>query len=112
MPAFFWVKLRVSGDTIKCVARGSAQTEVEHHEIADIWKNRRVRVIGTIYYKALGQITQVECDAAQFLPPIALVEVLARNRAGGVDDQKVRDFFDNDYILLVNVDKHLGDFAR
>lgn len=43
---------------------------------------------------------------------IALVEVLARNRAVGVDDQKVRDFFDNDYILLVNVDKHLGDFAR
>jgi predicted nucleic acid-binding protein len=43
---------------------------------------------------------------------LALVEVLARNRASGVDDQKVRDFFDNDYILLVNVDKHLGDFAR
>ena len=43
---------------------------------------------------------------------IALVEVLARNRTSGVDDQRVRDFFDNDYILLVNVDKHLGDFAR
>lgn len=43
---------------------------------------------------------------------IALVEVLARNRTSGIDDQKVRDFFDNDYILLVNVDKHLGDFAR
>ena len=44
--------------------------------------------------------------------PIALVEVLARNRTSGIDDQRVRDFFDNDYILLVNVDKHLGDFAR
>jgi predicted nucleic acid-binding protein len=43
---------------------------------------------------------------------IALVEVLARNRTSAIDDQKVRDFFDNDYILLVNVDKHLGDFAR
>jgi predicted nucleic acid-binding protein len=43
---------------------------------------------------------------------IALVEVLAHNRASGIDDQKVRDFFDNDYILLVNVDKHLGDFGR
>jgi predicted nucleic acid-binding protein len=43
---------------------------------------------------------------------ITLVEVLARNRAGGIDDQKVRDFFDNDCILLVNVDKQLGDFAR
>jgi hypothetical protein len=43
---------------------------------------------------------------------IALVEVLARNRSSGIDDQRVRDFFDNDYILLVNVDKQLGDFAR
>ena len=43
---------------------------------------------------------------------ICLVEVLARNRSSGTDDQKVRDFFDNDYILLVNVDKQVGDFAR
>jgi predicted nucleic acid-binding protein len=43
---------------------------------------------------------------------IALVEVLARNRASQIDDQRVRDFFDNDYILLINVDKQLGDFAR
>src|SRR5260370_5351908 len=64
-----YVKLRVSGETIKCIARGSAQGEVEHHEISDIWKNKRVRVFGTIYYKALGQIIQVESDAAQFLPP-------------------------------------------
>jgi hypothetical protein len=40
---------------------------------------------------------------------IALVEVLARNRTSGIDDQRVRDFFDNDYILLVNVDKTLHD---
>jgi predicted nucleic acid-binding protein len=43
---------------------------------------------------------------------IALVEVLARNRASHFDDQRIRDFFDNDYIMLVNVDKHLGGFAR
>jgi predicted nucleic acid-binding protein len=43
---------------------------------------------------------------------LCLVEVLARNRALGTDDQKIRDFFDNDYILLVNLDKQLGDLAR
>jgi len=43
---------------------------------------------------------------------LCLVEVLARNRTSGVDDQVVRDFFDNDYILLVNLDKQVGDFAR
>lgn len=43
---------------------------------------------------------------------ISLVEVLSKNRAAGVDDQKVRDYFDNGYILLVNVDKLVGDQAR
>ena len=43
---------------------------------------------------------------------LCLVEVLARNRTSGVDDQTVRDFFDNDYILLVNLDKQVGDLAR
>jgi predicted nucleic acid-binding protein len=43
---------------------------------------------------------------------LCLVEVLARNRTSGIDDQKVRDFFDNDYILLVNLDKQVGDLAR
>lgn len=43
---------------------------------------------------------------------LALVEVISRNRAAGIDDQKVRDYFDNEYILLVNVDKQLGDYAR
>ena len=47
----------------------AATQAIEHHEIADIWKNKRVRVFGTIYYKALGQIFQVESDAVQFLRP-------------------------------------------
>jgi hypothetical protein len=64
-----YVKLRLDGEIIKCVARESARTEVERHEIADIWKNRRVRVLGTIYYRALGYITQLEADAVQFLRP-------------------------------------------
>jgi hypothetical protein len=62
----FWVKLRVSGDTIKCIVRRNAESEGEHREIADICKNRHVRVFGTIYYKAFGQITHVESDAVQF----------------------------------------------
>jgi hypothetical protein len=87
-----WVKLRVSGDTIKCITRGSAQTEVEHHEIADIWKNRRVRVFGTIYYKALGQITQVETDAVQFLRPREELprasEIVDENFTGGLKSEE------------------------
>jgi len=43
---------------------------------------------------------------------ISLAEVLCKNPLAGFDDQKVRDYFDNDYILLVGVDKRVGDRAR
>ena len=87
-----YVKLRVSGETVKCIARGSAQSEVEHHEIADIWKNKRVRVFGTIYYKALGQITQVESDAVQFLRPREELpganDIIDENFTGGLKSEE------------------------
>jgi hypothetical protein len=87
-----WVKLRVSGETIKCIARGTAQSEVERHEIAEIWKNKRVRVFGTIYYKALGQIMQVESDAVQFLRPREELprpsEIVDENFTGGLKSEE------------------------
>ena len=43
---------------------------------------------------------------------IALVEVICKNKDGSIDDQKVRDYFDNDYILLVSADKDVCDLAR
>ena len=43
---------------------------------------------------------------------IALVEVICKNKDASIDDQKVRDYFDNDYILLVSVDKDVCDLAR
>jgi hypothetical protein len=87
-----YVKLRVSGEIVKCIARGSAQSEVEHHEIADIWRNKRVRVFGTIYYKALGQITQVESDAVQFLRPREELpradDIIDENFTGGLKSEE------------------------
>jgi hypothetical protein len=87
-----WVKLRVSGETVKCIAQGGAQTEVEHHEIADIWKNKRVRVFGIIYYKTLGQIMQIEADAVQFLRPREELpranEILDENFTGGLRSEE------------------------
>ena len=65
-----------------------------------------------------GAMCRPVLDAAErgiieiVISAITLVEVIARNRSAGIDDQTVRDYFDNDYILIVNVDKQLGDFAR
>ena len=43
---------------------------------------------------------------------LCLVEVLSRKRPAAIEDLKVRDYFDNDYILLVSVDKLVVDRAR
>jgi predicted nucleic acid-binding protein len=86
--------------------------------IAYIQRERILGPDGKTVIEDRGAMCPPVLDAAErgvieiVVSAIALVEVLARNRTGGIDDQRVRDFFDNDYILLVNVDKHLGDFAR
>jgi hypothetical protein len=64
-----YVRLRLDGETVKCLARGDAESEVERHEIAEIWKSRRIRLFGTIHYRAPGRMTQIECDSVQFLRP-------------------------------------------
>jgi len=51
-------------------------------------------------------------DAPRARIVLVKLGVRAHNRTAGIDDQKVRDFFDNDYILLINLDKQVGDLAR
>lgn len=43
---------------------------------------------------------------------ICLVEVVRPNPDADSRSLDIRDFFDNDYILLVDVDKQIGDHAR
>jgi hypothetical protein len=65
--ALLHVKLRINGETVKCIVPEIGQADVERHSIGDVWKSQRVRVLGTIYYKSLGRITQVIADVVQFL---------------------------------------------
>lgn len=87
-----YVKLRLDGETIKCVARDSARSEVERHEIADIWKNRRIRVSGTILYRALGHITQLEADVVHFMRPKEELprpgDIVDENFTGGLKSEE------------------------
>ena len=44
---------------------------------------------------------------------LSLVEVCkSRDVLAGNEDQRLRDFFDQDYILLVSLDRRVGDLAR
>ena len=65
--AIIYVKLRLNGEEVKCFVSETAEAEVECHQIGDVWKNRRVRVVGTIHYKSLGRIAKVVTDVVQFL---------------------------------------------
>lgn len=86
--------------------------------IAHIQRERIVDLDGKTIIEDRGAMCRSVLEAAEkgiveiAVSAICLVEVLARNRSSEIDDQKVRDFFDNDYILLANVDKQVGDFAR
>ncbi|MGA8380751.1 MAG: type II toxin-antitoxin system VapC family toxin [Stellaceae bacterium] len=86
--------------------------------IAYIQRERIFATDGKTLVEDRGAMCRPVLDAAErgvleiAVSAISLVEVLSRNRGAGIDDQKVRDFFDNEYILIVNVDKQIGDRAR
>jgi hypothetical protein len=62
-----YVRHRVTGDIIKCIVSGKALMEVERHQIAEIFHNRRVQVTGMLHFKSLGRLSQVEANEVRFL---------------------------------------------
>jgi len=90
--AIIHAKLRLNGDTVKCVLSDEAQGGVEGHTIADVWKNQRIRVVGTIHYRAVGHITQILCDQVQFLRPRSDLpsadDIINTNFTGGLSSEE------------------------
>ncbi len=62
-----FIRHRLTGDPIKCVVTGEAREKVEQQLIAEIWRGRRIEVFGTIHYKSLGIIKQVDSLDVKFL---------------------------------------------
>lgn len=63
-----YVRYRLNGETIKCLVSGEAEKEIEHHEIADVWRFRRVQVYGMLSYRGVGDLKEVEAIRIRFLP--------------------------------------------
>ncbi len=61
------VKHRLSGEEIKCVASGHAVSELETHQIRDVWRGRRIQVYGTLHFKGLGILDRVDATKVRFL---------------------------------------------
>lgn len=61
------IKSRLTGDEVKCFVTGDAEKELAHREIEDVWRGRRVSVFGTIHYRGVGRISQVDASKIRFL---------------------------------------------
>ncbi len=71
----FWA--RTNGAEIKAIATGEAFKQLEDLRLSEVWHGVRVRVYGTINYKALGVIDGLMATG---------IEVLDRTRLPGIDD--------------------------
>jgi predicted nucleic acid-binding protein len=86
--------------------------------IAHIQREKLLAADGTTVTEDRGAMCRPVLAAAErgaleiVVSALSLVEVLSRNRSAGIDDKTVRDYFDNDYILIVAVDKQVADRAR
>ena len=80
----FWIKLRLTGDEVKCFVTGEAEREISIREIGEVWKNRRLQVRGTISYKAAGRVSHIDATQVRFMRE--------RNELPDVDDIADADF--------------------
>lgn len=63
-----WIRHRLSGNYIKCILSGAALRLVSQQEIGEVFSGRRLLVSGTVHYKALGVISQIEANEVGFFP--------------------------------------------
>jgi hypothetical protein len=60
------IRARVSGQIVKCFVLDRAREKVETHQIAEVWRGRRILVQGTIHYKSLGRPSHVTAHDVRF----------------------------------------------
>lgn len=61
-----WIRTRLDGTDVKCVAAGNAADRIGHVEIERVWEGLRVRITGMLSYKGLGKLAEVTADNVQF----------------------------------------------
>lgn len=89
------VRHRITGEAVECRLLGSALEEVEGRQVGELWRGR-VLIAGTLYFKALGQITRVDAQEIRFLRKRAelptLDDIQDENFTGGV---RTEDYLEN-----------------
>jgi len=60
-----WIKNRLTGDSVKCILSGQALQTIEQLIVADVLRAQRIRVSGTIHYRTIGRVFQIEANAVE-----------------------------------------------
>ena len=63
-----WLRSRLDGQIIKCVATGGALDRIGHYEVGEVLQGMRVSVNGTIHYKDLELISTVDVEGVHVFP--------------------------------------------
>lgn len=86
--SLLWIRHRLSGSHVKCILTGAALRLVAQQEINEVFRGRRLLINGTIHYKAMGVISQIEADEVSFFPPRGdlpgLNDIIDENFTGGL----------------------------
>lgn len=61
------VRLRLNGETIKCVVSGQALAALEDHQIRDVYRGRRIQAFGKLKYRGPGALRDAEVYEIRFL---------------------------------------------
>lgn len=93
------LRVRLTGDTVKCFVRGNALKAFEDRQIGDVWRGRRVQLFGMLKFKGLGALFQIDADEVRFLRTRAelpsVEDILDENFTGGLSTEeyltRVRD---------------------
>jgi hypothetical protein len=63
-----WLKSRLDGQNIKCVAIGGALDRIGHYELAEVLSGLRIAVYGIINYKDVEEISSVDVESVHVFP--------------------------------------------
>ena len=62
-----YVRHRMTGEIVKCFVSGDAERELQGHQIKDVWQFRRVQVYGTLKYRGVNDLREVDAIRIRFL---------------------------------------------
>ncbi|MDE2814369.1 MAG: hypothetical protein OXM01_15165 [Gemmatimonadota bacterium] len=60
-----WIRSRLDNQFVKCISNNGGLDRIGHFEVAEVLRGLRVRVFGTIIYKNIEQVDNIEVESVQ-----------------------------------------------